>query len=200
MAKTPPASRARIEAIREKPNAINGDMAELARNIELARIEAGMSQYDLAARSDISQPHISKIEAGSWGPKLNTLLVLARALDVDPGSLLPGAHQLPVKPTKDKAAELYRVADLLDSKALKANGLDADGLTFLDAVTRRPIDPPLVRTGGPVPSAEEIGPVWIKDFGQRLLAAPRNRNVAVRDGRSPGDAAVALEQARVGKD
>lgn len=54
------------------------------------RLAAGMTQADLAARSGIAQNHISQLEQGNIEPRLRTIIALARAFEVTPGSLLDG--------------------------------------------------------------------------------------------------------------
>lgn len=48
-----------------------------------ARKRKGWSQRDLSERSEIPQPHISKIESGTVDLKLSTLQELARLLDLE---------------------------------------------------------------------------------------------------------------------
>ncbi len=88
----PPTGKMGDEGAEGHDAATSADLKEMARNIEHARIAAGMSQTDLAQLCGISQSHISQIELGSWGPKMHTLVLLARALRVGVNELLP-AHR-----------------------------------------------------------------------------------------------------------
>ena len=53
---------------------------ELTRALIAARIDAGMTQKDLAEKSGIRQSNISRIESGSCTPTIPTLIALAQAL------------------------------------------------------------------------------------------------------------------------
>lgn len=50
--------------------------------IAAARIEAGMTQAELAARLDVPQPQIAKWETGARHPKVENLAKIAAALNV----------------------------------------------------------------------------------------------------------------------
>jgi transcriptional regulator with XRE-family HTH domain len=51
------------------------------RNCKAARIEAGLSQVDVAERTGIPQPRISMIELGKVNITLETMMILARVVD-----------------------------------------------------------------------------------------------------------------------
>ena len=51
------------------------------------RLQAGLTQRALAARSGITQRRLSDIEAGKLNVTLDTVNVVARALGVDPREL-----------------------------------------------------------------------------------------------------------------
>ena len=53
-----------------------------ADKLKRARLRAGLTQPQLAARSGVPQPTISRLEAGKYKPQHGTLLRLARALGV----------------------------------------------------------------------------------------------------------------------
>jgi transcriptional regulator with XRE-family HTH domain len=57
--------------------------------IRQAREAAGISQRELARRSGILQPMLSRIENGLQQPCLNTLRTIAQALGVNYRDLLP---------------------------------------------------------------------------------------------------------------
>jgi transcriptional regulator with XRE-family HTH domain len=72
-------------------------------NIRKARIDAGLSQEELAGRMDVEQFYVSGLEAGNRNPTLVTLWKVALALGIDAASLLAkGAHrpELPSKRTR----------------------------------------------------------------------------------------------------
>ena len=52
------------------------------------RHEAGLSQDGLADRMDVSPSYISMLESGKRYPSIETLIRLAVALDIPPGTLL----------------------------------------------------------------------------------------------------------------
>ncbi|MDL2238359.1 helix-turn-helix domain-containing protein [Christensenellaceae bacterium OttesenSCG-928-K19] len=56
--------------------------------IKEARINNGMSQADLAAKANISLPHISDIELGKSNMMLGTFIRITEALQVSSDSLL----------------------------------------------------------------------------------------------------------------
>lgn len=64
------------------------------------RIQAGLTQEDLAHAAGMTRTHYQQIERGWWkreqpsNPSIKILIRLARALDVDPGALLPDSKNL----------------------------------------------------------------------------------------------------------
>jgi transcriptional regulator with XRE-family HTH domain len=56
------------------------------------RAERGVSQDDLARRTDVHPTAIGRLERGSREPRLTTILRLARGLDCEPGKLLDELH------------------------------------------------------------------------------------------------------------
>ncbi len=59
-------------------------------NIKRRRLEAGMTQEDLALATGLDLSGVSKIENGLRDPRLATLITIGRALSVWPGELLRG--------------------------------------------------------------------------------------------------------------
>jgi transcriptional regulator with XRE-family HTH domain len=57
-------------------------------NVKAARIRRALSQEELAAKASLSVSYISMLERGQRVPPLDTLEVLARALSIEPLSLL----------------------------------------------------------------------------------------------------------------
>lgn len=72
-------------------------------NVRRARIDAGYSQEELAARMGVEQYYISGWEAGRRNPTLITLWRAAEALKVAPATLLDHAGQKPEFPKKNKS-------------------------------------------------------------------------------------------------
>jgi transcriptional regulator with XRE-family HTH domain len=52
------------------------------------RGQRGLSQEDLARKTDVHSTAIGRMERGAREPRLTTILRLARGLDVKPGELL----------------------------------------------------------------------------------------------------------------
>lgn len=59
---------------------------DLARNLRKLRLAKGWSQDDLAAEAKVRQALVSAIEVGTANPTLNSLELLAGALEVGLGS------------------------------------------------------------------------------------------------------------------
>lgn len=72
--------------------------ADLVQTVRGRRIETGISQRDLSARSGLTQAHISQIESGKLEPGLSSFIDLARALDLElvlvPKRMLPAVQGL----------------------------------------------------------------------------------------------------------
>lgn len=74
------------------------------------RLRLGLSQEDVAHLSEMHVTNVGKLERGMANPSLVTIVRLAGALNVDPGSLLAGLtlDQLPARTHRLTAAELIR--------------------------------------------------------------------------------------------
>lgn len=59
-------------------------------NVRAIRDERGWTQEDLAAKAGIHPTALSMVETGARSPKLDTLIRLAFALDVEPGAFFVG--------------------------------------------------------------------------------------------------------------
>ena len=57
------------------------------------RQRLGITQYQLAKRTGRTVQHISQIEHGKSEPRLSTLIMLAKALEIDVGDLVREAAQ-----------------------------------------------------------------------------------------------------------
>ncbi len=62
---------------------------EFGRKLSVARTAVGMSQSDLARKSGVRQPHISKLESGEMEPRLSTIFAIADTLGILARSLFP---------------------------------------------------------------------------------------------------------------
>jgi XRE family transcriptional regulator, regulator of sulfur utilization len=66
----------------------------LGEAITVLRAERGLSQEQLADVAHLHITHIGGIERGTSNPSFETLLKLARALEITPGALLTAADEL----------------------------------------------------------------------------------------------------------
>jgi DNA-binding XRE family transcriptional regulator len=57
-------------------------------NLRIARLRAGLTQQELAAKANIRQAHLSQIEGGKLNPMLMTMVTLADAVGKDLRTLL----------------------------------------------------------------------------------------------------------------
>ncbi len=63
---------------------------QFGRNLCERRRRAGWSQENLASRASMRQDEVCRLENGRHGPRLETLVKLADALEVPAGDLLEG--------------------------------------------------------------------------------------------------------------
>ena len=80
----------------------------LAANIRRWRARRGMTQEGLAEEADLGPVHLRNIERGVENPTLATIVSLADALDVPPGSLLRPARLPPMKPGRPRTVRTSR--------------------------------------------------------------------------------------------
>lgn len=71
-----------------KPQAVS--RACFAQNLQAARLRMGLSQQQLATRCGLSRTEVSLFERRARSPRLEMIIVLSRALCVEPGELLEG--------------------------------------------------------------------------------------------------------------
>ena len=62
---------------------------ELAKNIRIERARLNISQTKLSIMAEVSMDTISQIERGIANPTLETIILIAKALNVDLNTLLP---------------------------------------------------------------------------------------------------------------
>lgn len=70
-------------------------METLGGRLRRLRIEAGLSQRQLAQEVGVTFPHISKVEAGKEPASAELLVRIAKAVDADADELLLLADRLP---------------------------------------------------------------------------------------------------------
>lgn len=64
-------------------------------NLLILRRRAGLSQEQLGFDADLHRTEIGCLERGERNPRIDTLVKIAGALEVDPGELLAGLVWLP---------------------------------------------------------------------------------------------------------
>jgi transcriptional regulator with XRE-family HTH domain len=78
-----------VDAADALPNPIR---VGVGHSIRAARLRAGLSMRDFAARCGVSQPFVSAVERGLSTPSIATLYAMATVLDIEPSELLPRRH------------------------------------------------------------------------------------------------------------
>ncbi|MET4037968.1 MULTISPECIES: helix-turn-helix transcriptional regulator [unclassified Bradyrhizobium] len=113
---------------------------ELIREVQGQRVKKAMSQRALAARSGLTQAHISQIETGRLEPGLSSFIQMARALDLEvvlvPKKLLPAVEGVlrstaPEFFQEDGQSVLFAKGERLIAKLKKRYGSSA----ALDRIT-----------------------------------------------------------------
>jgi transcriptional regulator with XRE-family HTH domain len=70
-------------------------LAAFGRAVRLARIEIGISQEELAARSGLHRTYVGSVERGQRNVSLINIARIARALGVPPAGLFAGIDSNP---------------------------------------------------------------------------------------------------------
>ncbi|GAA1440051.1 helix-turn-helix domain-containing protein [Leifsonia poae] len=78
--------------------------------IREARVALGMSQEDIAHLADMHVTNYGRVERGEANSELHTIVRLATALNVDPGTLLAGLYGKDMLPGRARA---FSVTDFL---------------------------------------------------------------------------------------
>ena len=74
--------------------------AALGEAIRLARVERGLSQEQLADAAGVHVTHLGGVERGVRNPNYSTLVRIAGALGVSPGTLVTRADALATRPSR----------------------------------------------------------------------------------------------------
>ena len=100
------------------------DLAAVGKRIKQVRERHDMTQEELAEKVDISASHMSVVERGKKGVKVETLVNIANALDVSPNELL---QDVAIHAQTDTANELTAKIMRLpaDRRAVALNVLKA---------------------------------------------------------------------------
>lgn len=68
---------------------------EFGERLRAARIEAGLSQEDLAHQAGLHRTYVGSVERGERNISLLNMVVLSDALEIDLATLLSGLSSLP---------------------------------------------------------------------------------------------------------
>jgi transcriptional regulator with XRE-family HTH domain len=112
------------------PEANESFDAVLAKNLVVARSVGGVTQHGLSAKSGISRATIAQLESGYSDPRLSTISLLAKALDIPLIFLLIGALETELlaklpkllaaePPLEIPEADLRRMQRFLETGMLK---------------------------------------------------------------------------------
>src|SRR5882724_6462435 len=75
-------------------------MAQVGANLRAARRSAGLSQEATAKAAGLHRTQIGLMEGGKRMPRLDTILKLAGAIEVEPGELFRGVRWIPYAASK----------------------------------------------------------------------------------------------------
>lgn len=84
------------------------DAGSFGERIKKERLDAGMTQRQLAERVQVGVPHISKVEAGRENPGDELIVRLAAVFEIDPDELFLTARRLPPSLADDIASDPVR--------------------------------------------------------------------------------------------
>jgi transcriptional regulator with XRE-family HTH domain len=73
-----------------KPQA--GPRERFAQKLQSLRLSLGLSQQELAHRCGLSRTEVSLFERRARSPRLEMIVALSKALEVEPGELLEGVE------------------------------------------------------------------------------------------------------------
>jgi DNA-binding XRE family transcriptional regulator len=82
-------SRMPLPAAGQPPRGTEGWAKHVGRKIKELRTRAGLTQSQLAAKAELPQPHISRLENAEYSATHLTLTKIANALGVDVGDIDP---------------------------------------------------------------------------------------------------------------
>jgi transcriptional regulator with XRE-family HTH domain len=104
-------------------------MSDFARRLKKVREEKGMTLYRLAQLTGLSKQGVINIERDDADPKLSTIVLLAKAMDVHPWVLMPGWPQSTGVDHEDASPRQERFAGgkATSRKATSTNGKTGGG-------------------------------------------------------------------------
>lgn len=143
------------------------ELEKLGLYVRAARIERGLSQSELADRSELLQTQISYFEAGARLPSLDQLLRIARSLSVSMQKLLAGSER-PGSDLRDIAIELQYlgVVDLWVKGARVPGAFRRpEELMALVLASEEP-DPRILEAVPAILAWNEFDPILLEAFGR----------------------------------
>jgi transcriptional regulator with XRE-family HTH domain len=151
---------------------INADAPDLAvleclsLYLRVARLQRGLSQSELAARSGLSQTQISYFEGRERLPSLDQLLRIARALDVSVQNLIAGSDR-PGTDLRDIAIELRHLGlvDLWVKDALVPGAFRRAEELIAAVVAPEEPDPRILEAVPAILAWNEIDPILLQANG-----------------------------------
>ena len=100
--------------------ALQREYEQIGARISTARIEQKMSQADLAAKANISLPHISSIELGKTKMLLSTFIRVIEALQISADSVLRANVPTVTSMYASEIAELFEHCTPSELESLKS--------------------------------------------------------------------------------
>ena len=100
--------------------ALQHEYEQIGLRIRNARLEQKMSQAELAAKANISLPHISSIELGKTKMLLSTFIRVIEALQVSSDSILRANDPFVTRIYTSEMAELFDDCTPAELESLKA--------------------------------------------------------------------------------
>ena len=70
------------------------ELYNIGKNIQRLRKEKGLTQEELSAKAGISKNHLSRIETGVGSMSLDSLIIIANALNTTPDYILLGEYNI----------------------------------------------------------------------------------------------------------
>lgn len=87
----------------------NSEMLEyVTRKIKKIRLEKNISQTELAAAAEMSQPFLANVENGKKEPSTMTLIRIANALNISPREFFPESESDEKNKIKEEIIELLK--------------------------------------------------------------------------------------------
>jgi transcriptional regulator with XRE-family HTH domain len=142
------------------------ELQKIGPYLAAARLERGLSQFELAERCGLAQTQISYFESGRRRPALDQFLRIARALDVSLQRLLSGEDRPGTEP-RDIAVELWHlgIVDLrVKGASIPGAFRRAEEVIALSVAAPEP-DPRIIEAVPAVLAWNEIDPVLLRAFG-----------------------------------